>query len=236
MAGGKTTHYLVRDFVLWAHGRGLCAELSVPWRIRDDPVNYLTDEQRQRLLARVLSESDHPLQMRAAAALLLTFGLTPTAIVGLQVTDVSRREGRTFLRVGRRPLVLPGALGALIDQLATEAPEHRHTFLTGAPEPNSWLFPGTVPGRAADPGRLATVLNKRLGIPTRPARNTAISALALDIPSPVLAGLLGIEIGTAIRWTKLVKRDWGDYLAQRARHVEGNSTHSTPETAGAQIS
>jgi len=84
------------------------------------------------------------------------------------------------------------------------------------PKPNAWLFPGTVPGRHADPGRQATVLNKRLGLPVSHARNTAISALAFDLPSPVLAGLLGIEIGTAIRWTKLVKRDWGDYLAQRA--------------------
>jgi len=79
--------------------------------------------------------------------------------------------------------------------------------------------PGTVPGRHADPGRLATVLNNRLGLPVRHARNSAISALALDLPSPVLAGLSGIEIGTAIRWTKLVKRDWNDYLTQRAKQV-----------------
>jgi hypothetical protein len=90
------------------------------------------------------------------------------------------------------------------------------TILAPGNEQNLWLFPRTVPGRAADPGRRATVLSKQLGLPTRHARNTAISALALDIPSPVLAGLLGIEIGTATRFAKLVKRDrdWGDYLAQ----------------------
>lgn len=219
LTGGKTTRYLVRGFLLWAHGRGLCVELNVPWRIRDDPINYLTDDQRKDLLAAVLHEPDQPLQLRAAAALLLTFGLTPTAIVGLRTTDVTRSNGRTFLRVGRRPLVMPGALGELIDQLAAEAPQHRHTLLAPAGEPNQWLFPGTVPGRAAYPGRLATVLNKRLGLPTRHARNTAIRALALDLPSPVLASLLGIQIGTAIRWTKLVKADWGDYLAQRAKDV-----------------
>lgn len=93
---------------------------------------------------------------------------------------------------------------------------HAH-ILAATPEPNAWLFSGTVPGRHADAGRLRTVLNNRLGLPTRHARNTATSALALDLPPPVLAGVLGIEIGTAIRWTKLVKRDWGDYLAQRAQ-------------------
>jgi integrase len=199
----------------------------VPWRIRDDPINYLTDDQRQNLLASVLTIPDHSLQHRAAAALLLTFGIKPTAIVGLTVADVTRNNGRTFLRIGRRPLVMPGALGELIDQLADDAPEHRHTILAPSDEPNQWLFPGTVTGRAADPGRLATVLNKKFGLPTRHARNTAISALALDIPSPVLAGLLGIEIGTAIRWTKLVKRDWGDYLAHRAarRNPLGPGSH-----------
>jgi len=222
LVDGKTTRYLVRDFLLWAHGRGLCDDLVVPWRVRDDPANYLTDDQRHQWLAKVLRESEEPLQTRAAAALLLTFGLTPTAIVRLQVADVTRSNGRTYLRVGRRPLVMPGVLGDLVDQLAAHAPEHRHTILATTPEPNAWLFPGTVPGRHAEPGRLATVLNKRLGLPIRHARNSAISALALDLPSPVLAGLLGIEIGTAIRWTKLVKRDWGDYLAQRA------SAHEEP--------
>lgn len=219
LTDGKTTRYLVRGFLLWAHGRGLCPELHVPWRIRDDPINYLIEGQRKDLLASVLHKPDHPLQLRAAAALLLTFGLKPTAIVGLTVADVTRRNGRTFLRVGRRPLVMPGALGELVDQLAAEAPERRHAILAPSDMPNQWLFPGTVPGRAADAGRLATVLNKQLGLPTRHARNTAISALALDLPAPVLASLLGIEIGTAIRWTKLVKRDWGDYLAQRAKSL-----------------
>jgi hypothetical protein len=51
LVAGKTTRYLVRDFVLWAHGRGLCADLDVPGRVRDDPANYLTDDQRQQLLA-----------------------------------------------------------------------------------------------------------------------------------------------------------------------------------------
>lgn len=224
LVGGKTTRYLVRAFVLWAHDQGLCADLDVPWRIRDDPINYLTDDQRQHLLASVLRDAQHSLQIRTAAALLLTFGLTPTAIVTLRVDDVTQRDGRVYLHVGRRPLVMPGALGALIDQLAAEAPDHRHTILAATPEPNQWLFPGTVPGRAADPGRLAAALNKRLGLSTRHARNTAISALALDIPAPVLAGLLGIQIGTAIRWTKLVKRDWGDYLVQRAKQVDAAST------------
>lgn len=158
LTGGKTTRYLVRGFLLWAHERGRCAELNVPWRIRDDPINYLTDDQRRELLAAVLHKSDHPLQLRAAAALLLTFGLTPTAIVGLEITDVTKSNGHTFLRVGRRPLVMPGALGGLIDQLVAEAPEHRHTLLAPSGEPNQWLFHGTVPGRAADPGRLATIL------------------------------------------------------------------------------
>jgi len=39
------------------------------------------------------------------------------------------------------------------------------------------------------------------------------------MPAPVLADLLGINITTAIRWSRLVKRDWTDYLADRTQQV-----------------
>jgi hypothetical protein len=46
-------------------------------------------------------------------------------------------------------------------------------------------------------GRLSTALNKKLGIFVRPARGAALSALAADLPAPVLGDLLGLSISTA---------------------------------------
>jgi len=217
LIGGKSTRYLVRDFVGWAHANGLCAELVVPWRIREEPVNYLHDAERQELLGSVLREDEQLLKIRVAAALVLLFGLTPTAIIGLQTGDVTRREGRIFLKAGRRPLVMPGAL---VEELAAQASGHRHPILTAPASPTTRLFPGSAPGQHAGAGRLTTLLNQRLGLRVRQCPQHAISALAHDLHAPVLAELLGIDIGTALRWTKLVKRDWGDYLAQRATELE----------------
>jgi hypothetical protein len=45
-----------------------------------------------------------------------------------------------------------------------------------------------------------------------------LCSLAGDLPASVLADLLGIHITTAVRWSKLVKRDWASYLAVRADH------------------
>lgn len=69
-----------------------------------------------------------------------------------------------------------------------------------------------------DHGRLAKQLNA-LGIRVRSARNSALCSLAGDLPAPVVAELLGVHITTAVRWGRLVKRDWAAYLA--ARRDEG---------------
>ncbi|MFC5804275.1 hypothetical protein [Streptomyces formicae] len=66
-----------------------------------------------------------------------------------------------------------------------------------------------------DHGRLTHQLNT-LGIRVIAARNSALCSLADDLPAPVIAELLGLHINTAVRWGKLVKRDWTSYLAARA--------------------
>ncbi len=57
--------------------------------------------------------------------------------------------------------------------------------------------------------------NKELGIFVRPARGAALSALAADLPAPVLADLLGLSIATATRWGALAARDNAEYIAAR---------------------
>jgi hypothetical protein len=53
------------------------------------------------------------------------------------------------------------------------------------------------------------------GITVRAARNTALADVAADLPPPVLAQLIGIRIGTAIRWAGYARRDWSAYLTAR---------------------
>ena len=53
-------------------------------------------------------------------------------------------------------------------------------------------------------------------------RGAALSALAADLPAPVLADLLGISIETATRWGALAARDNADYVAARIANPPAN--------------
>lgn len=50
-----------------------------------------------------------------------------------------------------------------------------------------------------------------------------------DLPAAVLADLLGIHITTAVRWSKLVKRDWASYLAARTDNRYQHPRHAPRE-------
>ncbi|MFE7243645.1 hypothetical protein [Streptomyces sp. NPDC057582] len=51
-----------------------------------------------------------------------------------------------------------------------------------------------------------------------PARRVAArnSALAAELPSPILVGLTGVHRHTAIRWVTYARLGWAEYLAARA--------------------
>ncbi|MET7738510.1 hypothetical protein ABZT02_45780 [Streptomyces sp. NPDC005402] len=53
------------------------------------------------------------------------------------------------------------------------------------------------------------------GLPAHPSRNTALLALAADLPASVLSDTLGISISAALHWTRRAARDWNMYLAAR---------------------
>lgn len=49
----------------------------------------------------------------------------------------------------------------------------------------------------------------------RAERNSALLALASELPGPVLAEAVGMHIATAVRWSSLAARDWSCFLAAR---------------------
>jgi len=55
----------------------------------------------------------------------------------------------------------------------------------------------------------------KLGIEPRPARNTALLQLGAELPSLVLADLLGVHINTAERWNAAAGARWTNYAATR---------------------
>lgn len=78
-----------------------------------------------------------------------------------------------------------------------------------------WLFPGGRPAQHLS----ATVLDRRLAthhIPNRPARATALVALAQDLPPAVLGPIPGLHPVTAAQWRRRAVTDWTAYLEARS--------------------
>jgi hypothetical protein len=78
-----------------------------------------------------------------------------------------------------------------------------------------WLFPGGIPGKHLATENIRAQLAER-GIQPRAARNAAMFQLAAEIPTPILADILGLGATTATSWAALASRDWSRYTAQRA--------------------
>lgn len=56
---------------------------------------------------------------------------------------------------------------------------------------------------------------RALGVDPRNMRNTARAQLAGEIPAGMLAEILGIDAGTATRWTAIANGNWTAYVAAR---------------------
>jgi hypothetical protein len=172
----------------------------------------LPEPDRWRLLHRCLHDDAlHP-QVRAAGALVLLYGHPLTRIVTLTAEALTSRDGQDYLAVTGRPVPLPPALAALLTRLRDQA--RPHTTLARAVTGPPWLFPGRRPGTHRD-GLNFTRLLAAEGIDVRAGRTAALMALAEQLPATVLGPLLGLAPTTAANWTKLVQRDWTDYLAAR---------------------
>ncbi|MFE2582914.1 hypothetical protein [Streptomyces sp. NPDC059378] len=77
-----------------------------------------------------------------------------------------------------------------------------------------WIFPGHLPGAHT----CATALGRRLAaphIPNRPARTTALVALACNLPPAVLGPMLGLHPITAVQWRRRAATDWTAHLQAR---------------------
>ncbi|MFD9574555.1 hypothetical protein ACFWBI_32630 [Streptomyces sp. NPDC059982] len=116
--------------------------------------------------------------------------------------------------LGRHPVLLPPRLAGLLQQLADEPHSvPRALFAQATPGP-PLLFAGLVPGKPISTHAMTQKLNRH-GISVRAARNSALAALATDLPSPILADLTGMHRHTAIRWVAYARRDWAEYPAAR---------------------
>ncbi|MEY9892644.1 hypothetical protein ABIA35_005164 [Catenulispora sp. MAP12-49] len=89
-----------------------------------------------------------------------------------------------------------------------------------------WLLPGRRAGRPME----ANTIRKRLalaGLPNLHARTAALRQLVLQVPAPVVAGMLGLHPVHAAFVTRTAGADWSRYAA--GDHTRPTSQRS-PQT------
>jgi hypothetical protein len=210
--GPPSRRYRVRGFLRWARQRGTAGELSIPGRpAQYQPLRPLPDDEVWAQLRRCLHDTNIPLGVRVAGALILLFGTSVTRLVRLSVDAVIVGDGQVHLRLGRAPLLLPPPVDELVTGLA-QAPVEHSTFAASF-HPSRLLFPGRAPGHPIRPALRARLV--RRGIAPRPGRHAAILAMTADLPTPAVADLLGVSYKTAIRWAGHAGGDWSAYVAAR---------------------
>ncbi|MGH3757781.1 hypothetical protein [Actinophytocola sp.] len=205
-------------FIAWAAKHQLIDDdIRVPVPQYPPKLRHLSTEERTAQLRKCLDDNEMPLHLRVGATLTILFGFPITATVRLRRSDILTDRDATFLRVGSHQLALPSRLATLVHELAKQPPP-AGSGLGLAVQSSTLLFPGRSPQRPLAPTDLYRQLAAR-DISVLPARNSARLALAAEMPAPMLAGLTGIEIVTAVAWNARVGHDWTAFVAARASSI-----------------
>jgi hypothetical protein len=199
------------DFLNWAIRHRHCPRLHLPPRRRASP-GKADEAERARLLATLLTDDTIALDVRVAGCLNLLLAQPTTRITKLTLDQIDVRDGQTWIRLGRDPVPLPEPVARLVVQLAAARPN-----MTTAGHPDSpWLFPGQAPGQHLQSKQLSTRL-ARVGVRNNANRQAALTALAGEVPAPVLAEALGYHPRTLVQCAGELGIGWARYAATKAR-------------------
>ncbi len=211
----RSQQHALRAFLVWAAEHGYAPSgLEVPVAEIAESRETLDPEDRWRLINRCLHDHGLDPATRLAGCLVLLFGQPLTRITTLPLDAVAAGAGHVTLQLGQTPLLMAAPLDQVV--VAAHAQARKRQSNSGA-----WLFPGMVPGTSLSAEQLGTRL-RQLGVPSAlTARNTAWSALALEVPAVVLAEKLGVAVSTAERWHAALGGDRAIYVRLLAEEDDG---------------
>lgn len=196
-------------FLVWLTTSRTNTALSITHRPQQLPEVTMTDEARWRGVELLLNETTINSHSRVAGLFLLLFAQPLNKILRMTRDQVTDNDARVVVTFDTVPIELPPEVGALLL-------EHMRGYSPASYQvgDTDWLFPGRLPGRSMHTESVRRVLVSH-SIHPRQSRSTTLFALAGQIPTPVLADLLGISRNTATRWATLAARDWSSYVAHR---------------------
>ena len=196
-------------FVRWLVRSGLTS-VELPTRQPGQPDVALSNAQRWAHVDMLLHDDSIRLYTRVAGLFLLLFAQPLARVCRMRAEQIGRNlDGRVTVTFDTFAIELPDPLdGLVLDQLA------RRGQASYASSAEHWLFPGGIPGNHLATGSIRSQLVSR-GIQPSQARKAAMFGLAAEIPTPILADILGLGTTTAVRWATLASHDWSKYTALR---------------------
>ena len=204
-AGTYIARRRTHAFLRWAMSNKLLRRVTIPHQDTRNPMP-VSQQQRLRVIRRLLTDEDMPLLTRVAAVLMLLYAQPLTRILRLRLDDVTEHDGQVAIRLGDPPTPVPAPFAELLLRHRRSRPN-----LTTATNPDApWLFPGR---RGAQP-MTPTALEKRLrqqGIPTITSRTAALRHLVLQAPAPVVARMLGYTHDHTARLVSEAGGAWSRY-------------------------
>jgi hypothetical protein len=118
-----TPSHLARsaNFVRWAIARRHASGLTAPTARWTGPAGPVDQDRRWADARRLLHDDAYPADDRVAGLLVLLYAQKLTAITALTAQHVQPADGRTMLRPGSGPIILPAPLDGLVAGLAAAA-------------------------------------------------------------------------------------------------------------------
>ncbi|MFD9858753.1 site-specific integrase [Streptomyces alboflavus] len=209
-------------FIRWAvRQRYAQAGIKAPATRWTGPAGPHDQDARWTVTRRLLHDDGLPTADRIAGLLVLLYAQNASSIHRLTTDRVTKEGDRVLLSLGDRPIRLPAPLDVLMsDLVAARSP---HTVLRHESE---WLFPGRKAGHPIHESQMLRRL-RAIGVKPRQGRNTALFALAQQLPAGQLAKMLGVHISVAVAWQRASGGDWMAYAAAVAAR---STTRTCPPT------
>ncbi|WP_405528912.1 hypothetical protein OG426_43215 [Streptomyces canus] len=205
----------IAPFLTWTRSRRLTGDVTVHRPPESEPTAGMDHDDRWALVNELLHTQHAAIELRVAGLFVLLFAQPLSRISTLTVGDVHLGDRRVEVRFGTDMIVLPDPLADLVRDMVG-----RRCHSSYPDQQRTWLFPGGAPGRPLTDLALGQRL-RDLGMPRiRNARNSALMHLAAQLPSPILASLLGLHPSRAAAWGNLANRDWAAYAAHRAHRPD----------------
>ena len=176
---------------MWVNNSKINADVRIDHR-RPKTSRTFTREQRLAWLKELLTGESETLPSRVAGTLLL-YAQPLVRIAALKTTAIILTPQEMRISLGAEPIPVPEPFASMLRQHLHDRPNLRTTG-GGATTPR--LFPSTYPGKHLDSQYLMKRL-RALGINLLGACSAAIRNLVADVPTPLVAELIGYSYQVA---------------------------------------